>query len=59
MKKPKRVGRPNLPKGQAKGRIVPVRFNAGDLRAITSAAKRKGQSLSEWVRNTLNAAIDG
>jgi len=58
MKKPRRVGRPNLPKGQAKGRIVPVRFNAGDLRAITAAAKREGQSLSEWVRSTLSAAIE-
>jgi len=59
MKKPKRVGRPNLPKGQAKGRIVPVRFNAENLKAITAAAKRKRQSLSEWIRSTLSAAIEG
>jgi predicted HicB family RNase H-like nuclease len=52
-----KVGRPKLPKGEAKGRIVPVRFNAEDLRAITVAAKIKNQSLSEWIRSTLNAAI--
>jgi predicted HicB family RNase H-like nuclease len=52
-----KVGRPKLPKGEAKGRIVPVRFNVEDLRAITVAAKTKNQSLSEWIRSTLNAAI--
>ena len=59
MKKTRRVGRPNLPKGHAKARIVPVRFNADDLRQITAAAKDKKQSLSEWIRSTLSAAIRG
>jgi hypothetical protein len=52
-----KVGRPKLPKGEAKGRIVPVRFNADDLRAITFAAKAKKLTVSEWIRSTLNAAI--
>ena len=39
------------------GRIVPVRFNADDLKAIEAAAKGSKQSLSEWIRSTLNAAI--
>jgi hypothetical protein len=56
-KKPRKVGRPALPKGYAKARIVPVRFNAGDLKAIEAAAKAKSQTLSEWIRSTLNAAI--
>jgi len=55
--KPKKVGRPKLPKGKAKGRIVPVRFNAEDLKAIESAAKASKQTLSEWIRRTLNAAL--
>jgi hypothetical protein len=55
--KPRKVGRPKLPKGEAKGRIVPVRFNADDLRAIEAAAKAKKLTLSEWIRSTLNAAI--
>jgi len=56
-KKAKKPGRPKLPKGEAKGRIVPVRFTADDLRAIAAAAKAKDQSLSEWIRSTLDAAI--
>jgi len=57
--KPRKVGRPKMPKGEAKGRIVPVRFNADDLKAITSASKASKQSLSEWIRSTLAAAIKG
>lgn len=56
-KTPRKVGRPKLPKGEAKGRIVPVRFNAEDLKAIEGAAKASKQTLSEWIRSTLNAAI--
>ncbi len=53
--KPKKVGRPRLPKGEAKGRIVPVRFNAEELRAIMAFAKADKQSLSEWIRSTLRS----
>lgn len=59
MAKPRKVGRPKLPKGEAKGRIVPVRFANGDLRAIEAKAKQKGQTVSEWIRSTLSAAING
>ena len=55
-KKPK-VGRPKLPKGQAKGRIVPVRFDPESIKAVETAAKAKGQTVSEWIRSTLEAAI--
>jgi hypothetical protein len=54
--KPK-IGRPKLPKGEAKGRIVPVRFSAEELKRITAAANANDQKLSEWIRSTLNAAI--
>ena len=54
--KPKKIGRPKLPKGQAKGRIVPVRFNADDLKRIAAKARANGQTVSEWIRSTLNAA---
>jgi hypothetical protein len=56
-KKSKKVGRPYLPKGQAKSHIVPVRFTTDDLKAMESAAKANDQSVSEWIRSTLNAAI--
>jgi hypothetical protein len=56
--KPRKVGRPKLPKGTAKGRIVPVRFANGDLKAIEAKAKASKQTVSEWIRSTLNAVIN-
>lgn len=55
--KPRKVGRPALPKGHAKARIVPVRFAPELFKAITSAAKAKKQTVSEWIRSTSEAAI--
>ena len=55
-KKPK-VGRPKLPKGQAKGRIVPVRFRTQDLKAVERAARQAKQTISEWIRSTVHAAL--
>jgi hypothetical protein len=57
--KTKKVGRPKLPKGEAKGRIVPVRFTGEDLKAMEAAAKASGQLLSEWIRSTVSARLDG
>lgn len=55
--KPKKMGRPKLPKGDAKGRIVPVRFNAHDLKRIEAAAKATHKAVSEWIRGTIAAAM--
>jgi hypothetical protein len=56
-KKPRAVGRPKLPKGKAKGKIVPVRFADDALKPMEAAAKANKQTLSEWIRNTVHAAI--
>lgn len=56
--KPKKIGRPKLPKGEAKGRIVPIRFNAADIKRVEAAAKANKQTVSEWVRSTLNASLE-
>ena len=56
-KKAKKVGRPKLPKGEAKGRIVPVRFTVEALKSVEQAAKAKDQTVSEWIRNTLEAVL--
>jgi hypothetical protein len=56
--KPRKVGRPKLPKGEAKGKIVPIRFNADDVKRVERAAKSSKQTVSEWVRSTLNAAME-
>jgi hypothetical protein len=54
---PKKIGRPKLPKGEAKGRIVPVRFNAEDLKRIESAARANRQTVSEWIRGAITTAM--
>ncbi len=56
-KKARKVGRPKLPKGEAMGRIVPVRFAPDDLRAMEAKAKAANQSLSEWIRSTIHAVL--
>ena len=56
--KPKKVGRPKLPKGAAKGKAVQVRFTADDFKKVTGAAKARKQTVSEWIRGTLNAAME-
>ncbi len=55
--KPKKPGRPKLPKGEAKGKIVGMRFDPEELKRIDSAAKSVKQTRSEWMRSTLFAAI--
>jgi hypothetical protein len=57
MPKRKKVGRPKLPKSAAKGRIVPVRFTEEVLRAIEVKAREKDQTISEWIRGTVDGAI--
>jgi predicted HicB family RNase H-like nuclease len=48
-----------LPKGEAKGRIVPVRFNPEDLKRIEVAARASQKTVSEWIRGTIATAIEG
>ena len=57
MPKAKKMGRPKLPKGHAKGLIVPVRVNAEDRKLFEKAAKADGhKTLSAWIRHTLKKA---
>lgn len=56
-KKTKKPGRPRLPKGNAKAGYLRVRMTAAELRKIEAAARKNGQSVSEWVRSKLNATI--
>ena len=53
--KSKKPGRPPLPKGSAKAGFLRVRVTADELRAIESAAKTTGQTMSEFVRCKLLA----
>ena len=53
-----KIGRPKLPKGEAKGRIVPVRFTGDDLKAMEHAARASKVTISEWIRSTIHASLE-
>ena len=52
----RKPGRPKLPKGEAKGKIVPIRFTKAEAEQLVKAANRNNQALSEWIRRTVLAA---
>jgi predicted HicB family RNase H-like nuclease len=56
--KPKRVGRPTLPKGNAKDVMLRVRVTTDDLKAMKALAKGNKLSVSEWIRSTLRTAVN-
>jgi len=49
----RKPGRPKLPKGEAKGKIVPIRFAKAEAYLLAEAAKRNDQTLSEWIRHAV------
>ena len=57
--KPKKMGRPKLPKGAPRGRIVPIRFvGSGASRKNRSRRQRASQkTVSEWIRGAITMAI--
>ena len=57
--KPRKVGRPKLPKGEAKGKIVPIRFTKAEHDRLSKAAKASDKGISEWIRSTLFADFEG
>ena len=54
----KKIGRPKLPKGEAKGRIVPVRFSTDEVKRITAKAAANNQRVSEWIRGAISVAME-
>jgi hypothetical protein len=57
MPKTKKMGRPKLPKGHVKGKIVPVRLNEEELKLFTKAASSsEHKTLSSWIRHSLREA---
>jgi hypothetical protein len=55
----RKPGRPKLAKHEAKAKIVPVRFAAEDIDRISTAALKANQTISQWIRSTLAAAVEG
>ena len=56
-KKPRKAGRPPLPKGASKAETLRVRVTPEEMKAIESKAKASKQTISEWIRSTLNATV--
>jgi predicted HicB family RNase H-like nuclease len=52
-----KVGRPPLPKGEAKAIVLQSRVQPAEKAAYQKAAKSAGVDLSTWVRQTLNKSI--
>jgi hypothetical protein len=57
MPKSKKVGRPTLPKGNAKDVMLRVRVTPDDPKAMKAIAKSGKMSVSEWIRSTISDAI--
>ena len=54
MPKARKPGRPKLPKGHAKGFIMPARVNHEDRKLFEKAAKAsEHKTLSAWIRYAL------
>lgn len=53
--KPKKAGRPKLPKGDARAAMLRVRATPDELKAFDRAAKASSQKRSDWIRSILNA----
>lgn len=52
-----KVGRPKLPKGEAKAIVLQSRVQPSEKATYQKAAKAAGVDLSTWIRPTLNQAI--
>jgi len=53
--KTKKPGRPTLPKGEAKAETLRIRVTASELKEYGAKAKAGKQTVSDWIRSTLNA----
>ena len=56
--KPRKAGRPPLPKGDAKGVMLRVRITPEDRKIIEAKARTGNHSVSQWIRSTLAAAVE-
>jgi len=57
--KPRKPGRPKLPKGHAKAGAIQVRLNDEVRKLVEAAAKASKQTVSEWIRSTIDAKLAG
>ena len=55
--KPRKPGRPKLPKGEGKGSLIAIRLNIEDHKKAAAAAKSLNQTLSQWIRDLVNTSL--
>lgn len=58
MAKPKRTGRPKLPRAEVKGEIVKFVATKEQKRAMEAAAERDRRTLSDWLRSVALTAAE-
>ncbi|HKM91675.1 MAG TPA: hypothetical protein VJX29_13760 [Candidatus Acidoferrales bacterium] len=58
-KKAKKAGRRPLRNGHARAGTLRLRVTPDELGAIEGAAKKRKQTVSDWIQSTLDAAIKG
>ena len=54
----RKPGRPRLPAGEAKGKIVAIRFTEAEDARLAEAAESRDQNISEWIRHAVLAALE-
>ncbi len=54
--KPRPIGRPKMASGH-KAVITPIRLSAEDRSKVEQAAAKAGIGISEWIRQTIHAAL--
>lgn len=52
-----KVGRPPMPKGEAKAIVLQSRVQPSEKAAYQKAARSEGKDLSSWIREVLNRAV--
>lgn len=50
-----KMGRPTLPKGEARDVVFTLRLTAAERDAIAAAAERDGKATTQWAREALVA----
>ena len=51
-----KMGRPPLPKGEAKGVLIGARFAPDEAKQVEQAVKRAKAVKSDWIRSALLSA---
>ena len=57
--KKRKPARPKLPKGEAKGKVLPIRLAKAEFERLSAAARLNDQTVSDWIRSRLLSDLVG